>query len=302
MSSESSPSRGDQVRSGGQFRRILAATDFSLIAGSALNYAHALSRQFHAKLFLAHVVPKELYFVPPESFSETIVKAKRYAEKELQKLALAAGLDDVTHEEILAEGPVWSTLQSIIQSNQIDLLVIGTHGRASTKKLALGSVAEEIFRMADCPVLTVGPQTKIPEGAAAEFRNLIYATNFKPHSERASSAAYFLEREHAAHLSVLHVVEEPNEGSPVGNQMLRDFLVKRMRKSMPAECLDHCEPDFLVRFGEPGEEIVQAAVDAHANLIVLGLRPPEKLTGYLPSAVAYRIVCQAPCPVLTLRR
>ncbi len=302
MSRDSLTGRSDQVRSGGPFQRILAATDFSRTAGFALDYAHVLAKQFRAKLYLVHVVPKEMYFVPPESCSETIAKAKQYAQKELQGLAISAGLSDVAHEEILGEGPVWAALQDIIESEQIDLVVVGTHGRTSNNKLALGSVAEEIFRVADCAVLTVGRQAKVVKGGTAEFRKLLYATNFKPHAERASSAAYFLEREHAAHLSVLHVVEDANEGSAVGNTILRDFLVNRMRKTMPAACLNHCEPDFLIRFGEPGEEILQTATECGANLIVLGLRPMEKLAGYLPSAVAYRIACQAPCPVLTLRR
>jgi nucleotide-binding universal stress UspA family protein len=302
MSSDSVTGRRDQVLSDGPFQRIIAATDFSQTAGLALDYAHGLAKQFQAKLYLVHVVPKELYFVPPESSGNTIAQAKRYAQQQLQKLAVSAGLGDVAHQEILSEGPVWPALQDILQSEQIDLVVVGTHGRTPNKKLALGSVAEEIFRMADGAVLTVGRQTKVAKGATAEFRKLLYATNFKPHAERASSAAYFLEREHAAHLSVLHVVEDADEGSPVGNTILRDFLVNRMRKTMPAACLNRCEPDFLIRFGEPGTEILQTATECGAHLIILGLRSAEKLAGYLPSAVAYRIACQAPCPVLTLRR
>jgi nucleotide-binding universal stress UspA family protein len=166
----------------------------------------------------------------------------------------------------------------------------------------LGSVAEEIFRMADCPVLTVGPQVEVLQGAKTELRNLLYATNFKPHAERAANIAHALVREHAAHLCILHVVEEPNEDSPKGHPIVRDFLIKRMRKGLPESCVNRCEPDFLVRFGEPGEEILRTAKESHSDLIVLGLRPAEKLAGYLPSAVAYRIVCQAACPVLTLRR
>lgn len=302
MASESLTFLGDQVRPGGEFRRILVATDFSPVAGFALGYAHALCRQFRAKLFLVHVVPRELHFVPPESYDQTIATVRQYAHKELQKLATAAGLDDIAHQEILAEGQVWPALQDIIRSDQIDLIAIGTHGRTSNKKLALGSIAEEIFRTADCSVLTVGLQAKCIEGASIEFPKLLYATNFKPHAERASSAAYSLEREHGPRLSVLHVVEEESESSGPGNEILRNFLIKRMRKTMPAACLDRCEPDFLVRFGDPGEEIMQAARESQANLIVLGLRAVGKLAGYLPSAVAYRIICQAPCPVLTTRR
>lgn len=71
---------------------------------------------------------------------------------------------------------------------------------------------------------------------------------------------------------------------------------------MPAACLNRCKPDFLIRFGEPGEEILKTATACGANLIVLRLRLPDKLAGYLLSAVAYRIACQASCPVLTRQR
>lgn len=83
MSSDSGTGRSDQARSGGPFQRIPAATDFSQAAGSALDYAHALAKQFQAKLYLVHT----------------------------------------------------------------DRVVVGTHGRTSNKKLALGSVGEEIFGM-----------------------------------------------------------------------------------------------------------------------------------------------------------
>jgi len=303
MSTESLTAGGNQVRSGSEFKRILVATDFSRSAKSALDYAHTLASRLRAKLFLVHVIPSRiLHFVRPDSSSEAIATARQYARQELDGLIAVAGLYDISHEEILAEGQVWPVLQDIIKSQQIDLVVVGTHGRTSDQKLVLGSVAEEIFRMADCPVLTVGPQVKDLQGAKTGLQNLLYATNFKPHAERAAGTAHALVREHAAHFCMLHVVEEPNEDSVAGNPIVQDFLVKRMRKGLPQACVNRCEPEFLVRFGEPGEEILRTAKDSHSDLIVLGLRPGEKRAGYLPSAVAYRIVCQATCPVLTLRR
>jgi hypothetical protein len=59
----------------------------------------------------------------------------------------------------MRRGGVWEELQEIIFQKQIDLVVIGTHGRHGIEKLLLGSVAEQVFRHADCPVLTVGPHS-----------------------------------------------------------------------------------------------------------------------------------------------
>jgi hypothetical protein len=87
-----------------------------------------------------------------------------------------------------------------------------------------------------------------------------------------------------------------------GKKIVEDFMVSRVRKTLPAERQNRCAPNFLVRFGDPAEEIVQTAGESHASLMALGLRLAEKLSGHLPSPVAYRIVCQALFPVLTLRR
>jgi hypothetical protein len=59
----------------------------------------------------------------------------------------------------------------------------------SQKKLLLGAVAEEVFRLAECPILSVGPEVRAETGKRAELQRLLYATNLKPHAERAASLA-----------------------------------------------------------------------------------------------------------------
>ena len=66
---------------------------------------------------------------------------------------------------------------------------------------------------------------------------------------------------------------------------------------MPAACLNRCKPDFLIRFGEPGEEILKTATACGANLIVLRLRLPDKRAGYLlpqwPTALRARLLARS---------
>ena len=163
------------------------------------------------------------------------------------------------------------------------------------------AVAEEVFRLAECPILSVGPEVRVEAGKKAELQRLLYATNLKPHAERAASLAFALERAYQAKLTVLHVVEERSDPSQGSHEIVRDFLVNRLKKVMPAACKNTCEPDFLVRFGEAAQEILRTATEQDADLLVLGLRGNPKLAGQLPSATAYELVRQAPCPVLTLR-
>jgi hypothetical protein len=83
--------------------------------------------------------------------------------------------------------------------------------------------------------------------------------------------------------------------------MIRAFMIRRMRKGLPPAFVGNCEPQFQVRFGEPGQRILSAAAEQHSDLIILGLRAGIRTDGQLPSAIAYKLVCQAASPVLTTR-
>ena len=199
------------------------------------------------------------------------------------------------------DAAAWPLLQDFARKQDVDLVVVGTHGRSAVKKKLLGPVAEAIFRLAECPIMTVTARAEKLALAADGVRRILYATSFKPHSERAAAYAHSLEREHGARLTVLHVVEDQLQSHEDSQGILRDFMLRRMRKGLPAECVGNCEPEFQVRFGDPGEQILSAAREQHSDLIILGLRAGVHTDGQLPSAIAYKLVCQAACPVLTTR-
>ena len=106
----------------------------------------------------------------------------------------------------------------IIQRNHIDLAVLGTHGRRAFKKLLLGSVAEEVFRIAPCPVLTVGPKTA-PVPARCELRHILYPLEFFPDTSKAALFVVSLAERYGATLTVMNVSEE----MPVSANTAEDF-------------------------------------------------------------------------------
>lgn len=162
-------------------------------------------------------------------------------------------------------------------------------------------MAEEIFRLAACPVLTVGAPEEQPV-QRREVRRILLATNLKPPALYATHFAYALERELKARMNVLHVVEEQQDLPTGGRDIVSEFSITRMRKGMPLSCVGRCELEFQVRFGNASEEILQYAREEHSDLIVLGMRSGNEVAGVLPSPIAYKLACQAGCPVLTIRR
>jgi hypothetical protein len=74
-----------------------------------------------------------------------------------------------------------------MRQHQVDLAVLGTHGRRAFKKLLLGSIAEEVFRIAPCPVLTVGPRTATST-SIIKLQHVLYPVEFAP--DRSDAAKY----------------------------------------------------------------------------------------------------------------
>ena len=95
-------------------------------------------------------------------------------------LAKRGTLAGVRHEVIVRQGDLWVELEKIIDQEHVDMVVIGTHGRHGLGKLVLGSVAEQIFRHADCLVLTVGPGSfqDAPFDGSRVIRPFLFATDF----------------------------------------------------------------------------------------------------------------------------
>jgi nucleotide-binding universal stress UspA family protein len=300
MSTGKVTASGDVANRVAQFQRILVATDFSTGARATLDYALGVATRYHSKVFLVHVVPV-LQYVSPESSEQAIQQARKFAAQEMARLVDAAGSSGIVHTEILSAGRVWPLLQGYIEEREIDLLVMGTHGRSPARNQLLGPVSEEIFRLAGCPILTVGTLAEKPALASSGVHRILYATNFKPHSERTAAFAHSLEHEHGANLTVLHVVEDQPHARESSHGIIRDFMLRRMRRGLPKACVGNCEPEFQVRFGEPGEQILSLAREQQSDLIILGLRGGTNTEGQLPSAIAYKVVCQSSCPVLTTR-
>jgi nucleotide-binding universal stress UspA family protein len=224
-------------------------------------------------------------------------------------------LAGLQHDVIVREGDVWEELEKILAQEHIDMLVVGTHGRRGVGKLLLGSVAEQIFRHADCPVLTVGPGSlpESPVETARALRPILFATDFKEGSLHALRYAISYANHFGTKLVLLHVL--PAVAMREGSHRRTDDAVMDVQERARADGLRRLEalasqhaklavpPEFLVEFGSPSETILQVADRFAADAIVMGLRRTTRIgaASHLSSGVAYEVVCASSCPVLTVR-
>src|ERR1700687_2293449 len=131
-------------------KNILFATDFSEASQAALPYAAAIARRYDSHLHIAHIMSPASYIIPSQTGDpvtlDSIHEAAR-ADVHQRMATVASHLKTVPHHTYVREGDVWKSLADLIQTHEIDLLVVGTHGRTGVEKLVLGSKAEEILRL-----------------------------------------------------------------------------------------------------------------------------------------------------------
>jgi nucleotide-binding universal stress UspA family protein len=281
--------------------KILFATDFSSYSEAALPYALQLANQYGAKLYATHVLSRETYFfATPESWPGMIEGQEQL--QNIDAASLEKHLRNVPHQVLSAAGDISDVLFRLIQDNQIDLLVLGTHGRTGLSRFFMGSVAEKIFRQSPIPVLTVGPNAPRAQDLS-RFKEIVFATDLSDESMAALPHATSLVQDHRAHLCALHVLEGSGTGT-VDLEASADFVLRQMRELVPPDPDLGIFPDYAVQFGSPSSQILQFAEEHGADVIVLGVR--AKFTGlgnatHLARTTAHEIVRGATCPVLTVR-
>jgi nucleotide-binding universal stress UspA family protein len=282
--------------------KILVTTDFSEVSDRALDYAIAMARRYDARIYLAHIItPDPFQFAEPQLAQATYEKVRQAAEEGMTDILISGKLRGVPHEVLLEEGNVWPSLEKLIVEHEIDLVVAGTHGRGKVQKILIGSVAEEIFRQANTAVLTVGPGVKGDGQKEIELNHILFATDFGPGAGKAAAYAFSLAQEHNAHLTLLHVIESAAAYTEESVVRQREINVVRMKQLMPPGTENWCKPEFRVTFGSAVEEVLIAARECKADLIVMGAKPRKSFAGHIPLTIAYNVVTKATCPVLTVR-
>ena len=281
--------------------RILAATDLSPISDRALNYAAAVARHFNALVYLTHVLTETDHSAIFGDRIDANQKRRKDAERKMSEILRSGQMHGVRHTVLLEEGFLWQTLEALIRKYEIDLAIVGTHGRKNGKGEFLGSWTELIFRHAECPVITVGPAFEGSGTKEVKFTNILFATDFGRASGHAAPYAWSLVREFRAVLTLLNVVEDPGNYPETERAVQHEITRIRLMESVPSAMNQECTLEYLVRCGDSAQEILNVARSKKADLIVMGARIGRNLVTHLPEPAAYTVAAGAPCPVLTVR-
>ena len=280
-------------------KNILLATDFSEGSEVAFKCAQAIGHRYASRVHTIHVSGPDSYqLLDPDAFAFTFdgpVGVTTDLTGVLQGL-----LQGLPSQAPLRQGAVWKVISDVARRNEIDLLVLASHGRQGIPRLVLGSVAEDVFRNVSCPVLTVGPDVKSCNARDLKLKKVLLATHFEPNSAAPLFAAHLCS-EFRAELTVLHVSDERQRNRTIQTP---SELKAQLHSVFNDELSLWRKPNFMLEYGLPSAKILQIAHELRPDMIVLGARHPEPATinSHLPWATAAKIIAGAECPVLTVRQ
>ena len=292
-------------------QRILYPTDFSDCSAQALDHALFLARRYDAELHMLNAVilhaddpyNPELHF--PDG-GELIERMVAVSSEKIAQLAAQHG-ETLRIKEVQVRGYAAGPLiVEYAEDNDIDMIVMGTHGRRGPARFFLGSVATEVVRHSPCPVLTL-KQSDAP----AEVENVervLVPVDFSKHSFAALAYAKDLASRYEAAVQLLHVVEIQTYPTLYG-PAATVFDVNEIKR-VSFEALDRAFAgtpgpavpyDKYVISGRVASEIANFTEEYDSDLVVISTHGLSGLERVLTGSTTEQVVRLVDCPVFTVK-
>lgn len=295
-----------------QINNILLARDFSSISDRALHYALYLAEQSGATLHLlyAEVLHEDPFAAVEGKSGSPEARIRERLRLDPDGNPLTDSVEGLKLETAvvrdIAAGPA---ILNYAADHDADIIVLGTHGRRGVRRLLLGSVAEEVVRQADCPVLTVRGAEEEAE-SAIEVHSILVPVDFSKYSREALRYAREIGALYDARLDLLHVIEEQLHPAfyvggvesiydlkPNLDEEARSELQKFFEETEGPEV----EATYIVKPGRAPRRIVKQAQEAENDLVVMSTHGLTGLDHFLMGSVAEKVVRRVPVPVFTVK-
>ncbi len=291
-------------------KRILVATDFSEYSKVALDLCLGASKCMKTKLYVLHTIEKfphdYVHLLSSTTHSNMKQKLEEEAMGKIKAMLPKELLESENIVPIVRFGKPFLEIIKIAKEKDVDLMVIGTHGRAGVDRVILGSVAERVVRKAGCSVMVVRSKKYVG------FKRIIVPIDFSDCSRKALEHATATARAHNSKLTILHVYEEsfiePYVRAANSEEEAEEIIkeIEQVNESKYDEFLNTIdlsgvEYEKLLKKGIPETEIVAIAMEQQANLIVMGTHGRSGIKHILVGSTAEEVVRNVPCDIIVVK-
>jgi nucleotide-binding universal stress UspA family protein len=280
---------------------VLLATDFSQESAQAVDCARGLAENYNARVHVVNVMDLFPFSLRNDEEAATrMEQIKATAEERMKEFTRDHHLHGKKFQSALLSGEPYAAIEKFTRDHGIDLIVLGSRGDAGLRRVFEGSVAEEIFRSALCPVMIAGPKARIHEGM---LNHLLFATDMGRVSGAAARYLEFLLSANTAARVILAHFLEKEESNVHTRHQLRRIREQELTEMLGPEFRRQIA-DVIVETSPPAEGMLTMIEELGADLLVLGVRSGgafTRATTHALLSIAPRVISEARCPVLTIR-
>ena len=288
---------------------ILCPIDFSEASAGALRYAAAIADHFATRLIVLSV--EDPLLTQAADLGTGVLWTAEECKQEIERFAARIfGDESPAIASLEYEAAVGTPAQEILRvarERSCDLIVISTHGLTGIRKLFFGSTTERVLRETTRPVLVTPPAdpgfVQVEDGTRL-IRRILVPVDLSPASGHQVQVASGLAQALGVSLILAHVIE------PVKSRLAARLNLARVeadRRSGADEGMQKLmatvprglQPETLVAYGSPAEELAKVARDRQVGLVVMGLHG-FPIPGPRMGSVTYRLLCLCPTLVLAL--
>ncbi len=302
-----------------KIEKVLAPIDFSEHSRDAFRVASSLKREFGAQVSLLHVfdisqllgLGWSLYGESLEG--EVLARMQSDAAAALDKFLGDIGVHDEEIKLITARGKPFVEIIRAAREEDVDMIVMGTHGRKGLELLFMGSNAEKVVRKAPCSVMTVRHNEDNPVEPFPP-KKIMVPTDFSLTSERAMATASTLAAQYECKMILLHVLSDLRMEDAL--HWIDYTSTTKSQEEIEAEIRNRAfrELDaFIEKFPgdikvepmvveeRPADGIVHIAESENVSLIVMGTHGRTGISHLLMGSTAEKVVRSSECAVLTIK-
>jgi nucleotide-binding universal stress UspA family protein len=296
-----------------KINKILVPTDFSDNADQALAFATKIATRFGSKITLFHVI--SLFQDDPNNPAFRFPDIEQLLQS-MEKTALSRFQDlENRHQQISIKTKTVrgiSAAEEIINfanAEEIDFIVMGTHGRTGLSHFLMGSVAERVIRHQPCPILTI-KQNQAEKKLKPNLEKFVVAVDFSNYSKMALVYAVELASLFDASLEILYIIEEQIHPAyyVTGETSLMSMFPDLREKSLSAlqeyaekVIKKKIEYSTHVREGRAHSEIINFAEVQNADMIFMATHGLSGLDHFLIGSTTEKVVRKAKTPVFTVK-
>jgi len=269
--------------------RILVPTDFSPQAENALKVAAQLAQKHTSEIYLLHSmeIPMHLATTHGGAKPEAVFFIK-LAEKKFTELLQKPYLQEIEVHEAIGHGEIYNDIGLAVEKNNIDLVVMGSHGASGFKEMFIGSNTEKVVRTSKIPVLVI--KNEHPKFEVTDF---VFATDFSEECRWSFNEALKFAREAGARIHLLYV------NTPAGFKTTEEatHIMNNFVKGMGSD--NHTLNIYNANSVEKG--ILQFARESKAQLIGMSTHGRKGLSHFFNGSISEDLVNHANMPVITFK-